>query len=130
MNNKAVMVVDDDADVVEYLSILLRSEGLAVVKAHDADGALHLVKSLKPDLFLVDVWMPGLDGFELCRRLRENPHTASTPVIIFSALNTPRTQREARTAGADMFIPKSDLPRQLSQQVRALLNNHVQQAHT
>ncbi len=130
MYNKAVMVVDDDVDVVEYLAILLRSQGLAVLKAHNAEGALHLVKSLKPDLFLVDGGMSGLDGFELCRRLRSNQHTADTPVIIFSAQNTSRSRRQAFASGADAFLSQADLPHKLNHQVRTLLKNHFQEAHS
>jgi len=121
MYNKAVMIVDDDADVLEYLAFLLKRHGLAVLKARDAESALHLVKSLKPDLFLIDVWMPGLNGYELCRQLRANRHTARTPVIIFSALSTARAQREALAAGADLFLSKSELPLTLVQSIQALL---------
>lgn len=121
MYNKAVMIVDDDADVLEYLAYLLKRHGLAVLKAHDAESALHLVQSLKPDLFLLDVWMPGVNGFELCRQLRANRHTAHTPVIIFSALNTARAQREALAAGADLFLSKSELPTTLIQSIQTLL---------
>mgnify|MGYP001197203477 FL=1 len=121
MYNKAVMIVDDDADVLEYLAFLLKRHGLAVLKAQDAESALHLVQSLKPDLFLLDVWMPGVNGFELCRQLRANPHTAHTPVIVFSALSTARAQREALAAGADLFLSKSELPTTLIQAIQTLL---------
>ncbi len=121
MYNKAVMIVDDDADVLEYLAYLLKRHGLAVLKAHDAESALHLVQSLKPDLFLLDVWMPGTNGYELCRQLRANRHTAHTPVIIFSALSTARAHREALAAGADLFLSKSELPTTLIQSIQTLL---------
>lgn len=121
MYNKAVMIVDDDDDVLEYLAFLLKRHGLAVLKARDAESTLHLVRSLKPDLFLLDVWMPGVNGFELCRQLRANRHTAHTPVIIFSALSTARAQREALAAGADLFLSKSELPTTLIQAIQTLL---------
>ncbi len=121
MYNKAVMIVDDDVDVLEYLAYLLKRHGLAVLKARDAESVLHLVQSLKPDLFLLDVWMPGINGYELCRQLRANRHTAHTPVIIFSALSTARAQREALAAGADLFLSKSELPTTLIEAIRSLL---------
>jgi len=125
MYNKAVMIVDDDADVLEYLAFLLKRHGLAVLKAQDAESAPHLVQSLKPDLFLLDIWMPGINGFELCRQLRANPHTAHTPVIVFSALSTARAQREALAAGADLFLSKSELPTTLIQAIQTLLGQNA-----
>jgi CheY-like chemotaxis protein len=125
MYNKAVMIVDDDADILEYLAFLLKRHGLAVLKAQDAESALHLVQSLKPDLFLLDIWMPGINGFELCRQLRANQHTAHTPVIVFSALSTARAQREALAAGADLFLSKSELPTTLIQAIQTLLGQNT-----
>jgi len=125
MISKVVMVVDDETEMLGLLEIMLKHFGLAVMKAPDADLALHLVKSLKPDLFMLDVMMPGMNGFDLCRELRATPHTAKTPVIIFSALDTPQARRRAMECGADVFISKRTLTEELSGQVHALLGNHV-----
>ncbi|HVO68968.1 MAG TPA: response regulator [Aggregatilineaceae bacterium] len=125
MISKVVMVVDDESEMLALLEIMLRRYGLAVMKAPDADLALHLVKSLKPDLFMLDVMMPGMNGFDLCRELRATPHTAKTPVIMFSALDTPQSRKKAIECGADVFISKRTLSDELSGQIHALLGNHT-----
>jgi len=124
MISKVVMVVDDETEMLALLEIMLKRYGLAVMKAPDADLALHLVKSLKPDLFMLDVMMPGMNGFDLCRELRATPHTAKTPVIIFSALDTPQSRKKAMECGANAFIPKRTLTEELASQIHALLGNH------
>jgi DNA-binding response OmpR family regulator len=126
MFNKAVMVVDNDADALENLATMLKRQGLVVLKVHDAASALHLVRSLTPDLFLLNMWTPGLDGSDLCRRLRANRHTAKTPVIIFSASNTPHARHDALASGADLFFPKEDEPAELLRAVQALLERNGQ----
>jgi DNA-binding response OmpR family regulator len=126
MFNKAVMAVGDDVDEMEHLAVMLRQEGLAVLKAHDAERALHLIKSLKPDLFLLDVWMNGLNSYDLCRWLRANRHTANTPVIILSAFNTPHARRDALASGADLFLPKANLSTELLRAVQDLLERDGQ----
>lgn len=126
MFNKAVMAVGDDVDEMEHLAVMLRQEGLAVLKAHDAERALHLIKSLKPDLFLLDVWANGLNSYDLCRWLRANRHTANTPVIILSAFNTPHARRDALASGADLFLPKANLPTELLRAVQDLLERNGQ----
>ncbi len=126
MFNKAVMAVGDDVDEMEHLAVMLRQEGLAVLKAHDAERALHLIKSLKPDLFLLDVWMNGLNSYDLCRWLRANRHTANTPVIILSAFNTPHVRRDALASGADLFLPKANLSTELLRAVQGLLERDGQ----
>ncbi len=126
MINKMALVVDDESDMLELLTVLLRRMGVAVMKAPSAERALHLVKSLKPDLFLLDVMMPGMDGFELCQHIRQTPHTAATPVIIVSALDTPRSRNKARECGANAFVPKNDLVIGLRMQVDELLSSVYQ----
>lgn len=123
MINKVAMVVDDETETLALLEVLLRRLGFAVMKARTAGLALHLVKSLKPNLFVLDDRMPDSDGFELCRQLRASPHTAQVPVIMVSACDTPRTRQLAQESGANAFLPKPLLPSELSAQVSALVNN-------
>ena len=95
--------------------------------------ALHLVRSLTPNLFVVDVMLPGMDGIELTRKIRANPHTAKTPVIVFSAWDSMRVQNDAYEAGANVFLPKTILWRSLIPEVLALLNRsngRQSQAHS
>jgi DNA-binding response OmpR family regulator len=121
MIDKVIMVVDDEADMLTLLEIALKRQGLAVMRAQDARLALHLVKSLTPNLFILDVLMPGMDGFELCKELRANPYTANTPVIIFSARDNSWSRKKALDVGANAFVPKTAFSN-LIREVRALLN--------
>jgi|MTBAKSStandDraft_2_1061841.scaffolds.fasta_scaffold06773_4 DNA-binding response OmpR family regulator len=122
MNNKVIMVVDDEADTLTLLEATLKQHGFVVMKAQSAGLALHLVQSLTPNLFVVDVTIPGMDGIQLTRKLRANPSTAKTPVIVFSAQNTTRDQRDALDAGANAFLPKTTLLRSLVPEILSLLN--------
>lgn len=133
MNNKVIMVVDDEADMLTLLEITLKQHGFVVLKAQNAGLALHLVRSLTPNLFVVDVMLPGMDGIELTRKIRANPHTAKTPVIVFSAWDSMRVQNDAYEAGANVFLPKTILWRSLIPEVLALLNQpngRQSQAHS
>lgn len=129
MVSKVVMVVDDEVEMLSLVADHLRRHGLVVMTVSDAERALHLVKSMRPNLFLLDVMMPGIDGFELCRRLRSTPHTAETPVIMFSVLDTPQTRRTALECGADAFVPKSFSFTELVTKINSLLSRNGHYAH-
>ena len=119
--SKVVMVVDDEADMLSLISAHLKRHGLAVMTVPSAEHALHLIKSMRPNLFLVDIMMPGIDGYELCKQLRNTPHTSDIPVIMFSALDTPQSRKNARDCGADAFVAKSFSFSELLMQVNSLL---------
>src|SRR5262249_27375750 len=100
-----ILVVDDVPENVRLLEAVLTPRGYDVVTATDGETALELIPSARPDLVLLDVMMPGIDGFEVCRRLREDKETAVLPVImITSSIGHEKTR--AIEAGADDFIPK------------------------
>ena len=80
-----VLVVDDDTDIARFIEINLRLEGFDVRVAHDGEQAEQSIDEETPDLVLLDVMMPKVDGVELCRRLRANPATANLPVIMLTA---------------------------------------------
>ncbi|NDJ77870.1 MAG: response regulator [Chloroflexi bacterium] len=124
--SKVVLVVDDEVEMLTYLDVFLKKQGLVVMKARNAELALHLIKSLRPNLFLLDVMMPGMDGFELCREIRNIPHTAETPVIMITAYDTPQSREKAAECGADAFIPKTHLYQDLIDNIHTLLgtNSH------
>ncbi|MBI5960087.1 MAG: response regulator [Chloroflexi bacterium] len=120
---KTVLVVDDDVNVLILIDTMLKKLGYPVVKALDAELALHLIKSLSPNLFILDVLMPGMNGFELCEAIRKVPHTAKTPVIMLTALDNLQSKKKALEAGANAFVPKTDLLRELIPQIQALLTD-------
>jgi adenylate cyclase len=100
-----ILVVDDVPENVRLLEAALAARGYDVVSAGDGLGALELVESANPDLVLLDVVMPRMDGYAVCRRLRERDETAVLPVIMLTASLGPEKTR-AIEAGADDFIPK------------------------
>lgn len=118
---KYIMLVDDEAGVLALVSIILQRGGFGVHTARDARAALNLLETYQPDLFILDVMMPGIDGLELCRRLRADQRTASTPVIICSARCDDNGAQMAADAGADAFIPKLTVHRELLPRVRGML---------
>jgi CheY-like chemotaxis protein len=100
-----ILVVDDVPENVRLLEAVLVSRGYEVVTANDGRAALERVQTAEPDLILLDVMMPGLDGYAVCSQLRANDDTAVLPVImVTSSIGQERTK--AIEAGADDFIPK------------------------
>ena len=115
-----ILVVDDVAENLRLLEAVLRPRGYDLVTASDGIAALELVESEHPDLILLDVLMPGLDGYAVCSRLRANEETAMLPVImVTSSIGQEKTR--AIEAGADDFIPKPFNHDELLTRVRSLL---------
>lgn len=102
----SVLVVDDDPSVRMLLQMVLQVEGFDVRCAGDGDAALEMIAESRPDVVLVDVMMPGIDGRALTRQLRLDPATSDLPIVICSALADDREQWQAWASGANSFIPK------------------------
>ena len=103
---KQVMVIDDEVGALALIAIILERNGFAVVKAQGGAVALGLLDKAKPDLFIMDVMMPEMDGIELCRRLRSRADTAATPILLLSARSDAETIEQGRLAGANEFLTK------------------------
>lgn len=101
-----VLVVDDDADVAGLVAMNLRFERFDVVMAGDARSALVAIERHRPDLVLLDVMMPRVDGFELCRQLRASPLTAALPIIMLTAKDLSADRIQGLAAGADDYVVK------------------------
>lgn len=115
-----ILVVDDIASNVKLLEDRLNAEYFEVVTAHDGPSALELCARSQCDLVLLDVMMPGMDGFEVCRRLKSDPKTHHIPVVIITALDHPSDRVRGLEAGADDFLTKPVSDVALFARVRSL----------
>jgi CheY-like chemotaxis protein len=102
-----ILIVDDTSSLLNFLEFVFESHGFAVLKALNGRDALRLVDHERPDVLLVDVMMPDLDGLEVCRRVRANPASASVPILLYSASVGEEIRRQALAAGADEFLGKT-----------------------
>jgi CheY-like chemotaxis protein len=116
---RRVLIADDEPLTAEMFALMLAFRGYEVVCAHDGDEALARARELKPDLVLLDVLMPGLDGDLVARRIRSDPDLASCPVVLCSSVD--ETDVDWRGAGADVFLQKPVDLRLLPDVVEALL---------
>ncbi len=119
--NKQIMVVDDEASILLLLDVALKRRGFTVLKANDSYKALAMLDSSTPDLFILDVMMPGMDGLELCRRIRSRPQTAHTPVIMFSARCDEWSIERGFAAGANAYLPKTTSHTDIVSNIRRIL---------
>lgn len=98
-----VLTIDDDAAMTELIALLLRSYGLEVISANEGERGLELARSEKPDLIMLDLTMPGIDGWQVCKTIRS---FSKVPVIVLSALDDPAIISSALDAGADDYMVK------------------------
>jgi DNA-binding response OmpR family regulator len=118
-----VLVADDDADIVRFVEVNLRLEGYQVVTARDGQEALTKALEIQPDVVLLDVLMPRIDGYTVCERLRADRRGAGIPVILLTANFITADREVARRAGADDFVVKPFDPCELMARVRALMRD-------
>jgi len=116
-----ILVVDDDPDIARFVEVNLRSAGYDVNVASDGEEALQRATEIHPDLVLLDVMMPRIDGFEVAQRLRRNPHTANTSIIMLTAKALSTDKVLGLTAGADDYIIKPFDPIELLARVKGVL---------
>ena len=121
MAGERILVVEDESAIVDIVCRALRRHGYETESAGDGDAALDKAATLRPDLVILDLMLPKMDGWEVCRRLRAMPETASTPVIMLTARRDERDIIEGLEIGADDYIKKPFSLAELVARVRALL---------
>ena len=117
----AVLVVDDDPDQQDLLRLVLSAEGYSVRAAGSAEEGLALIDAQPPDVVILDVMMPGMDGFEACRQIRANPKTLDLPVVLVTALNARDERVQGIQSGADDFLSKPVSREELLARVNSLV---------
>jgi DNA-binding response OmpR family regulator len=123
-----ILVVDDEIGARTLIGIMLERGGFNVLKAHDASDALAVLEENEPDLIILDVMMPGMDGIELCQVIRSRAETARTPILILSARGDAESIIRGIEAGANDYLPKPILHHDLVSKVRAMLGENVAEA--
>jgi diguanylate cyclase (GGDEF)-like protein len=118
---ETILVVDDDPDIARFVEVNLRSVGYDVMVAADGEEALNRAEEVRPDLVLLDVMMPRVDGFEVAQRLRRNPRTANTSIIMLTAKALSSDKVLGLTSGADDYIIKPFDPIELLARVKTTL---------
>ncbi|MBK6730861.1 MAG: response regulator transcription factor [Bacteroidetes bacterium] len=120
-----ILIVDDEPDVVEFIEYNLLKEDYEVHKAFNGKQGLLLAKEIKPDLILLDIMMPEVDGIEVCRELRAIPEFSQTLIAFLTARNEDFTQVQGFEVGADDYISKPVKPRILTSRIKALLRRKI-----
>jgi len=119
-----ILLVDDEPDILEFLGYNLKKEGFVVHTAQNGEEALKIAKEILPQLIILDVMMPEMDGIETCEELKKIPHLNNTIISFLSARGEDYTQIAGFEAGADDFITKPIKPKVLVSKVKALLKRY------
>lgn len=121
-----ILVIDDDLDLLNMLRIMLERGGHKVTTTADGVDGLAKADALRPDMAIIDVMMPGMHGYQVCRKMRENPATANTAILILTARAQPVDREAAMAAKADDYLSKPVAPSELLEKVAELLTRKQQ----
>jgi pilus assembly protein CpaE len=116
-----ILIIDDDVDTLKLVGLMLQKQSYQIVAASNGLQGLEQAENENPDLILLDVMMPGMDGYEVAKRLRANPLTANTPILMFTAKTQLDDKVTGFEAGADDYLTKPTHPSELNAHVKALL---------
>ena len=111
--SKRILVVEDHEDNRQILRDLLGAAGFEMIEAHDGESAHPTAAAAKPDLILMDIQLPGIDGYEATRRIKGDPALAAIPIIVVTSYALSGDEAKARAAGCDDYVAKPYSPRQL-----------------
>ncbi len=118
---QTILIIDDDIDTLKLVGIMLERKGFRILASTTGDKGLQLANEESPDLILLDVMIPDINGYEIARTIRTNPETENTPIIMFTARSQVDDKVEGLEAGADAYITKPARPRELFAQVNSVL---------
>lgn len=121
MVDEKILLIEDDADISELVQYNLEREGYKVYASADGEIGLNQAVKIKPDLIILDLMLPGLDGLSVCRKLRANPDTAETPILMLTAKGEESDIVIGLEMGADDYVAKPFSPKELLARIRAVL---------
>lgn len=121
MASKKIVIIEDEPDILEVLSYNLKREGFTVLATHDGDSGLSLVRSEKPDLVILDLMLPGIDGIDICSSIKNDNDLLNTLVIMVTAKGEESDIVLGLGVGADDYVSKPFSPRELVARVKAVL---------
>ncbi|MBI4454081.1 response regulator [Candidatus Woesearchaeota archaeon] len=119
---KNVLIVDDEPHIVNLIKLSLNKDKYSVIGAYSAREALMHINKTTPDIVVLDLMMPGVNGYELCKALRENPKTQNIPILILSAKSQMNDKLHAIDVGADDYMTKPFDPMELIKRIKLNLN--------
>ncbi len=125
---QTILIIDDDIDTLKLVGIMLERKGFRILASTTGEKGLQLANKEYPDLVLLDVMIPDINGYEIARSIRTNPATENTPIIMFTARSQVDDKVEGLEAGADAYITKPARPRELFAQVNSVLKRTPQRS--
>ncbi len=123
MKKNRILVVEDEESLLKLESILLSSKGYNVTGVMDGKSALEEVMANRPDLVILDIMLPEMDGFEVCRRIKENPATSSIPVVMLTAKKNSQDVARGTEVGANAYLTKPFKSAKVIEVIEELLGN-------
>lgn len=122
MGKPKIMVIDDEPDIVKLVKISLEMANFEVIEATSGKQALEKVREVVPDLFLLDIMMPEMNGYEVCEKLKQDPTTKNVPIVMLTAKGQKGDAEQGLRVGADDYIIKPFDPYELGEQIYEILN--------
>ncbi len=125
MANQKIMIVEDDEDIMEMISYNLGKEGYKTIQIHNGEDAVKFAKTEQPDMIILDLMLPKMDGLDVCKIVRSNSETSHIPIIMLTAKSQESDKIVGLELGADDYITKPFSPRELIARIKAVLRRVV-----
>jgi len=125
MSKEKILIVEDEKDIIEMVRYNLEKEGYSALRAHNGYDGVSLAKKERPGLVILDLMLPDIDGFEVCRLLKKNDITNRIPIIMLTAKSRESDRVAGLELGADDYVTKPFSPRELIARIRAVLRRNV-----
>ena len=123
--SEKILIIDDDLDTLSLVDLMLQRKGYQTAAATNGEQGLLKMQEDIPDLLLLDVMMPGMDGYEVARQVRNNPQTSSIPILMFTAKSQMDDKISGFSAGADDYLTKPTHPSELQEHIQILLSRSI-----